>query len=170
MIRRPPRSTLFPYTTLFRSPIGDNGLLYVEPLYVEGTGENSFPLLQKVLVNYGDRVGYANTLAEALDQVFGAGAGEAAVDNEDTPAPTDQPDAPATPTPPPPADGGTETPSTPEMQQAVEAINNALAALQTAQRNGDFAGQGQALEDLQEAVTADQTAQAQAAQAATPGG
>src|SRR3712207_9551051 len=26
MIRRPPRSTLFPYTTLFRSPVfGDNG-------------------------------------------------------------------------------------------------------------------------------------------------
>src|SRR3712207_8590108 len=23
MIRRPPRSTLFPYTTLFRSPVGD---------------------------------------------------------------------------------------------------------------------------------------------------
>src|SRR2546430_10187337 len=27
MIRRPPRSTLFPYTTLFRSrPVGENGL------------------------------------------------------------------------------------------------------------------------------------------------
>src|SRR2546430_10318742 len=26
MIRRPPRSTLFPYTTLFRSPIGAPGL------------------------------------------------------------------------------------------------------------------------------------------------
>src|SRR2546430_10568281 len=26
MIRRPPRSTLFPYTTLFRSPHGDGGL------------------------------------------------------------------------------------------------------------------------------------------------
>src|SRR2546429_6780654 len=25
MIRRPPRSTLFPYTTLFRSPPGDEG-------------------------------------------------------------------------------------------------------------------------------------------------
>src|SRR3712207_7024671 len=25
MIRRPPRSTLFPYTTLFRSPAGDDG-------------------------------------------------------------------------------------------------------------------------------------------------
>src|SRR3989454_3201337 len=26
MIRRPPRSTLFPYTTLFRSPVGLGGL------------------------------------------------------------------------------------------------------------------------------------------------
>src|SRR2546426_1523442 len=28
MIRRPPRSTLFPYTTLFRSPIGPGGVIY----------------------------------------------------------------------------------------------------------------------------------------------
>src|SRR2546422_3480277 len=27
MIRRPPRSTLFPYTTLFRSTLGDSGCL-----------------------------------------------------------------------------------------------------------------------------------------------
>src|SRR5690349_22575006 len=27
MIRRPPRSTLFPYTTLFRSPVGALGIL-----------------------------------------------------------------------------------------------------------------------------------------------
>src|SRR2546427_8064023 len=27
MIRRPPRSTLFPYTTLFRSPVGDRARL-----------------------------------------------------------------------------------------------------------------------------------------------
>src|SRR3712207_7807170 len=26
MIRRPPRSTLFPYTTLFRSPVGSHGI------------------------------------------------------------------------------------------------------------------------------------------------
>src|SRR2546428_9292726 len=39
MIRRPPRSTLFPYTTLFRSPgevvVGDRLLQPVEPLVVE---------------------------------------------------------------------------------------------------------------------------------------
>ena len=61
------------FGNLLTLPIGDAGLLYVEPLYVRGTGEGGFPLLQKVLVNFGDRIGYADTLAEALDQVFGAG-------------------------------------------------------------------------------------------------
>ncbi|MCW2578811.1 MAG: hypothetical protein JWR82_412 [Blastococcus sp.] len=148
------------FGNLLTLPIGENGLLYVEPLYVQGTGENSFPLLQKVLVNYGDRVGYANTLSEALDQVFGAGAGESAVDSGDTP-PAEDPTPPATPTPStptvPPADGG--TPATPDMDAAVTAIQSALRALEAAQRNGDFAGQGQALEDLQAAVDAYQSAQ-----------
>src|SRR2546427_6885935 len=31
MIRRPPRSTLFPYTTLFRSPLRRQGLLWHRP-------------------------------------------------------------------------------------------------------------------------------------------
>src|SRR3954463_12557030 len=66
------------FGNLLTLPVGDNGLLYVEPLYVEGTGETSFPLLRKVLVNYSGRVGYADTLGEALDEVFGAGAGDAA--------------------------------------------------------------------------------------------
>ena len=51
------------FGNLLTLPIGEDGLLYVEPLYVRAPGENSFPLLRKVLVNYGDRVGYADTLA-----------------------------------------------------------------------------------------------------------
>src|SRR3712207_8401466 len=35
MIRRPPRSTLFPYTTLFRSEAGQN-LVVVEPAHLSG--------------------------------------------------------------------------------------------------------------------------------------
>jgi uncharacterized membrane protein (UPF0182 family) len=150
------------FGNLLTLPIGGDGLLYVEPLYVEGTGQNSFPLLRKVLVNYGDRVGYADTLAEALDQVFGAGAGESANDSGDTPTPTpDEGDAPETtaPSPTPAPDGGA---STPELDQAVTDMNAALEALANAQRNGDFAGQGQALEDLQRAVDAYQAAQAAA--------
>ncbi|MGY1721983.1 UPF0182 family membrane protein [Blastococcus sp. SYSU DS0533] len=154
------------FGNLLTLPIGDGGLLYVEPLYVEGTGENSFPLLRKVLVNYGDRVGYADTLAEALDQVFGPGAGESATDNDDTGADgdtsADLPETadPETPAPTePPADGGAETPSATVLADAVADMNAALEALATAQREGDFAGQGQALEDLQAAVTAYQEAQ-----------
>src|SRR5260370_39579596 len=41
MIRRPPRSTLFPYTTLFRSPLAtaallhDVGMLYMDPAWTD---------------------------------------------------------------------------------------------------------------------------------------
>src|SRR3989442_1795342 len=37
MIRRPPRSTLFPYTTLFRSGWAACEPLYVSPPYTNGT-------------------------------------------------------------------------------------------------------------------------------------
>ncbi|MGY1639434.1 UPF0182 family protein [Geodermatophilus sp. SYSU D00742] len=159
------------FGNLLTLPIGGNGLLYVEPLYVEGTGENSFPLLQKVLVNYGDRVGYANTLAEALDQVFGAGAGESATDSDGTPAEPTTPTQPTTPaeptTPAQPAPDGGGTGDVPALEQAVTDINSALQALENAQRNGDFAAQGQALADLQAAVEAYQAAQGATA---SPGG
>ncbi|WP_254790701.1 UPF0182 family membrane protein [Blastococcus tunisiensis] len=150
------------FGNLLTLPIGDAGLLYVEPLYVEGADESGFPLLQRVLVNFGDRIGYANTLSEALDQVFGAGAGESATDSDDI---ADTVDEDATPEVVPgggdgvDAPGGGEAPVTPDMEQAVVDINAALAALAAAQRAGDFAGQGQALEDLQAAVDAYQAAQ-----------
>src|SRR4051794_39802481 len=150
------------FGNLLTLPIGDNGLLYVEPLYVEGTGQNSFPLLQKVLVNYGDRVGYANTLSEALDQVFGAGAGSSATDSGSTPPEdggTATPTSPPSTSSPPSGSGG----ANPALDKAVTDINSALAALSAAQRNGDFAAQGQALSDLQKAVAEYQAAQSAAA-------
>jgi uncharacterized membrane protein (UPF0182 family) len=152
------------FGNLLTLPIGDAGLLYVEPLYVRSTDEGGFPLLQKVLVNFGDRIGYADTLEEALDQVFGAGAGEVATD-EETPG-TEEPTEPSTPTTPTTPPPGGETPADPDLAQAVANLDAALEALRTAQRSGDFAEQGQALEDLQAAVDAYQSAQ----QAAGDGG
>jgi hypothetical protein len=97
--------------------------------------------------------------------VFGAGAGESATDSGDAPAaPEDPAQETPTETPAPPADGGTS--DSPALDQAVTEITEALDALETAQRNGDFAAQGQALADLQAAVDAYQAAQA----AASPGG
>src|SRR3954470_14660419 len=155
---------------LLTLPIGGSGLLYVEPLYVQGTGQNSFPLLQKVLVNYADRVGYADTLQDALDQVFGPGAGTTATNGGTTTPPTGEtatPTSPAAPTTSPPDGGGTA--SNPAMAQAVSAIQAALQALKAAQSSGDFAKQGQALADLQNAVNAYQAAQSAAASASPTG-
>jgi uncharacterized membrane protein (UPF0182 family) len=146
------------FGNLLTLPIGNAGLLYVEPLYVRGgSGENAFPLLQKVLVDYGDRIGYANTLSAALDQVFGAGAGQSATDSTSATGATATPTPSASPTTSPPSGGAVV--SNAAMSKAVADINTALTALATAQKNGDFAGIGTAEANLQKAVTAYQAAQ-----------
>src|SRR3954452_9608468 len=156
------------FGNLLTLPIGENGLLYVEPLYVQGRGQNSFPLLQKVLVNYGDRVGYANTLAQALDQVFGAGAGSSATDNNGTAGGgAATPTTPAAPSSAPPADGG-QAATNPALDRAVADLNAALAAYQAALRSGDFAATGTALAQLQTAVQEYQAAQQAAGASSAP--
>lgn len=64
---------------LLTLPLG-GGLVYVQPVYVQSSGSTSFPLLKKTLVAFGDQVGFADTLDEALDQVFGGDSGAAAGD------------------------------------------------------------------------------------------
>src|SRR2546430_10065739 len=66
MIRRPPRSTLFPYTTLFRSDIFSLGIILYEMLCgnVPFNGENVTALMYQIVnfappapsaVNHADR-------------------------------------------------------------------------------------------------------------------
>ena len=55
---------------LLTLPVG-GGLLYVQPVYVQSSSGTQYPLLRKVLVSFGDKVGFADTLSGALDQVFG---------------------------------------------------------------------------------------------------
>jgi uncharacterized membrane protein (UPF0182 family) len=63
---------------LLTLPVG-GGLLYVQPVYVKATSNTSaYPLLQKVLVSFGDQIGYDDTLKGALDQVFGGNSGTSA--------------------------------------------------------------------------------------------
>src|SRR5256885_2018024 len=47
MIRRPPRSTLFPYTTLFRSPFIE---AIMDPAFKTGTFETDQTLLKSLIV------------------------------------------------------------------------------------------------------------------------
>src|SRR5699024_6167238 len=77
---------------LLTLPVG-GGLLYVQPVYLQSSasgGGTQYPLLQMVLVSFGDRIGFAPTLDEALDLVFGGDSGASAGDAEvsDTDAPS----------------------------------------------------------------------------------
>jgi uncharacterized membrane protein (UPF0182 family) len=126
---------------LLTLPVG-GGLLYVQPVYVRATANTSaYPLLQKVLVSFGDVIGFDNTLKGALDQVFGGNSGT--VLNNTSQSNT----------------GG----STPVVSNSVKsALDNAKAALADAQaalRRGDFAAYGKAQDRLEAAILAAISAQ-----------
>jgi uncharacterized protein len=92
-------------------------LLYVQPIFVQGSAANSIPLLQRVAVYYNNSVGYASTLAAAVSQVVSG-------------------EAPPTPgggeeTPPPPAGGTGDTANVQDLlRQANEAYRSAQQALE----------------------------------------
>ncbi|WP_078532591.1 UPF0182 family membrane protein [Streptomyces hokutonensis] len=127
------------YGNLLTVPL-DGGLLYVEPVYVRGGGLK-YPLLRKVLVAYGNKTAFEDTLDEGLNKVFGA----------------------ETSTTPP--DTGTTTPPTssnPTVQQALTDAQKAFDAGQQALKKGDWEAYGQAQKDLQAALKRAEDAQAAA--------
>jgi uncharacterized membrane protein (UPF0182 family) len=151
------------YGNLLTLPVA-GGLLYVEPVYIERANqESSYPQLARVLVSYNGRVGYDASLAGALDDVFGPGAGAAVPDVPG--APSDPPTDGAAP-PPPAGDGAVN----PELAAAASEISAALGQLRSAQQSGDFAAQGQALEALDAAVQRFQAAQGSTSAAPASGG
>jgi hypothetical protein len=57
------------------------GLLYVQPVYVTSNSETAYPVLQKVLAGFGNKVAFENTLDEALNSLFGGNSGANAGDS-----------------------------------------------------------------------------------------
>ena len=156
---------------LLTLPVG-GGLLYVQPVYVQSSGGTQFPLLQRVLVSFGEEIGFAETLAEALDEVFGGDSGVEDVtpgdDAEDVPdAPVEPGDdgEPTEPTAEPTSEPTTEPTSEPTteptapagdaraaLRAALEDARDAIEAGQEALAEGDFAAYGEAQDALQEAL------------------
>ncbi|NYI87334.1 hypothetical protein HNR02_000657 [Amycolatopsis endophytica] len=154
------------FGNLITLPVGGS-FLYVEPVYIQQRNQNSYPQLARVLVSYGSKVGFASTLGDALKQVFGDQAGQAATSptNPTTP-PTTPTTTPTTPTTTPPATGGTG--SSPVLDQAVAGIQSALEQLRQAQQNGDFQAQGAALAALDAAARAYENAKSETTTSAPP--
>ncbi|WP_370590751.1 UPF0182 family protein [Pseudarthrobacter sp. BIM B-2242] len=126
---------------LLTLPVG-GGILYVQPVYLKSTGETSYPTLQRVLVAFGDKVGFAPTLDGALKQLFGGDSGAAAGDSDNT---GQTPPAPGE-TPPPSA--GAQA----DLKAALEAANAAVKAGQAALAAGDFAAYGEEQKKLAAAL------------------
>jgi uncharacterized membrane protein (UPF0182 family) len=140
---------------LLTLPVG-GGLLYVQPVYVESTAETAYPILRKVLVSFGDQIGFEDTLDAALDSVFGGDSGANAGD-ENVPVSSDpvDPDAPAEPESP--VDPGTPTApgapgDNPDLRAALEDARQALADRQAAYASNDLVAAAQADEALQDAI------------------
>lgn len=129
---------------LLTVPVG-GGLLYVQPVYVKSTGNTSYPLLQKVLVAFGDQIAFQDTLDLALDVLFGGDSGAAAGDEEVEPEPT-----PTTP----PEGGEPTTPAAPsdEVQALLNEAKVALQNKQTALSEGNWAAYGAADAQLAEII------------------
>lgn len=150
---------------LLTLPVG-GGLLYVQPVYLKSTGETSYPTLQRVLVAFGDKIGFAPTLDEALNQLFGGDSGASAGDvanNGQTPTAP-----PGTTTPPA---GPTDAKA--ELKAALDEANKAIQDGQAALAKGDFAGYGaqqtKLSDALKKAIDAQARLDATPAPTATPG-
>ncbi|MSW02243.1 MAG: UPF0182 family protein, partial [Actinobacteria bacterium] len=125
---------------LLTLPVG-NGLLYVQPVYVRATSNSAaYPLLQKVLVSFGDVIGFDSSLKGALDQVFGGNSGTSSSN-------TSNPDA-------------TTNNSSADLASALQRAKQALSDGQAALAKGDFAAYGRAQDRLKAALAAAIAAQA----------
>src|SRR2546425_3779341 len=76
MIRRPPRSTLFPYTTLFRSATAGRRVASVRGGGSQGLGIELRVALRLVAQHIGRREPGAVALGEALELAHDAGGAE----------------------------------------------------------------------------------------------
>jgi hypothetical protein len=120
---------------LLTLPVG-GGLLYVQPVYVRATANTAaYPLLQKVLVSFGDQIGYADTVKGALDQVFGGNAGQGIGATTGS-------------------TGGTKSDAavTATVAEALARAKQALSDSQAALTKGDFTAYGKAQDALKQAI------------------
>jgi len=147
---------------LLSLPVG-GGVLYVQPVYVQSSGQTSFPTLRKVLVAFGEEVGFADTLGEALDEVFQGDSGAVTQEGDgadSSEAPQDQQGA------------APEQTDQQKLSQALKDANDAIKEGQEALQDGDFTTYGQAQQKLQDALNraleADGTVSGEATQSPQP--
>lgn len=116
---------------IFVVPI-DKAILYVQPLYINSSGDSSIPELKKVIVVYNDNIIMAGTFKEALNKIFNLNVTNENVNNNQT---------------------SVENVSSKEttkqlINTAADAYDNAI----NAQKNGDWAEYGRQLKVVEQTL------------------
>lgn len=106
----------------------NNSLLYVNPIYLRASGDQSIPEMKRVVVSLGDKMVLAQNIEDALQQMFNY--------TDSTPSTTPQVTKPGT----------TVTPvlDNSKIKKAKELYDNAVDA----QKNGDWAKYGDYIKQL----------------------
>jgi uncharacterized membrane protein (UPF0182 family) len=137
---------------LLTLPIGQS-FLYVEPLYVQGSSATGFPILRRILVQYGGRIGYGTSLSQALRNLDQPVVGQE-IDQSTATSPGPSPSTPSPPpsstAPRPPSAGPTTPPLSvsPQIDTLLRQLDAAFTELQNAYKSGDLARIGQAQANL----------------------
>ena len=154
-------------------PVG-GGMLYVQPVYVQSSGDAKYPRLQRVLVSFGDKVGFAPTLEEALNQVFGGSSG-AKLDGSAASPSASASGSSGTSGSSGASTGGSSASQSSELKQALTDASKAMTDADAAMKKGDWAAYGEAQKRLEAAVKkaleaeeAQSAASAKASASATP--
>lgn len=138
---------------LLTLPAG-GGMLYVQPVYVQSSGDAAYPTLRRVLVGFGEKVGFAPTLDGALDEVFGGNSGAktdtgAGVSEKAAEAAQGGKGKDSTPSPSP---SGTPAPRSSSLQEALDTANKAMQDSDKAMKDGDWTKYGEAQDRLKRAI------------------
>ncbi|WP_166349776.1 UPF0182 family protein [Phytoactinopolyspora limicola] len=161
---------------LLTLPVG-GGLLYVQPVYVvRQAGDAAYPLLRRVMVRFGDQIGFAASLQDALDQIFRGEAGietdeDGAIDDdalpdedgvvdedgvtppdEDEPTPPDDEDQRIDEDDDDDDDDDVTPPPSGTLADAIAEAQQAWQDAQEAQAEGRWSDYGDALDRLEDAL------------------
>lgn len=121
----------------------NNNFIYIEPIYLQSSGENAVPELKRVVVATTNNIAMAETLDEALQAVISgqpiriespiistSGSGETPADLDPTPVPSLGDDA--------------------TIEELIQSANAHFIAAEEAQRNGDWTTYGAELAALEQ--------------------
>ncbi|MGN9784890.1 UPF0182 family membrane protein [Nonomuraea sp. ZG12] len=131
------------------------GLVYIEPVYIQvaaGGGQEPYPILQRVLVSFGSKIGVDRTLQGALAQVFSADQQTQTEENAQENQPTENNQA--------------ATALSTAISEAEKAYDDAQKALQSDPPN--WVEYGKAQQRLDDALEKLKTAGAQPVPSASP--